>query len=124
MSLIKAYYVHCEGLALARRRGESKADRMVRAVNRCAGATKGNANVTARAARAEAKKTGWVRHTEEFPIINSAPDAGSTKIPFDLCPVCAGELVAPTAPLPVRTQGEADCVAGLAANRETEIPTS
>lgn len=103
MSLDKWYAIGCEGNLLMIRRAMAsetretigsaveagKADR-AKVRDKCAGATE--IKVSARAARAAARLLGYVRYAEDFPLYSGSSDTSTIR--FDLCPNCAGELVA------------------------------
>ena len=87
MSLEKIYRLRCEGPTLARRLGLAVGAQQFVKVQ-CYGRTRTDADSSAKARRT-AKTAGWERRRENFPVLPDHPDAGSTTVPFDLCPSCS-----------------------------------
>lgn len=117
MSLMKSYRLSCEGTDLHIRRelnatGEYETGKPARRRLRdaCAFATREAGS--SKEARSVAVKAGWVRHSETMPIYRGATD--TTVVKYDLCPNCAGELVADgkgtryAAPGPTCTRADCD----------------
>jgi hypothetical protein len=93
MSLLKTYRLGCDSSRLAALRGIPLG---VSAQLVCRAGCSPTAGSAAKARRL-AKKDGWIRHSESFPIIPRTPSAGSSELKFDLCPNCAAALVKPSA---------------------------
>lgn len=119
MSLSKSYQVGCESTDLQMRRLMAKTDASVDWKDALAGTHPERAALredcvyysrreyTSKDARAAAKRDGWVRITEMFPLYRGAAEADNSLVAFDLCPMCAPKML-PKPPLPVRTAGEAE----------------
>jgi len=45
-----------------------------------------------KAARATARKAGWVRYGEAFPLYRGAGPQDTSKLMFDICPGCAPKI--------------------------------
>jgi hypothetical protein len=88
MSLNKTYSLHCDKTALILLRRERPSMDLLRTCLRDT-----PARDSSEEARQTARRLGWVRHSEPFPLIPSNPSVGSSVQKFDLCPNCAGELV-------------------------------
>lgn len=82
MSLHKTYRVQCDGRSLGRHKGIhlgiSPEHQQF-----------GPGSEDSVHARRRAMSAGWKRVTVELPILDSTPSAGTSKVPFDLCPACA-----------------------------------
>lgn len=87
MSLIKRYTIGCNGNDYRRRKGLPYP-----VENGCKGETALPADSSSEAHRT-ARISGWVRHHEDMPILESNPSAGTSKQTFDLCPPCAFTLM-------------------------------
>ncbi|HEY9410310.1 MAG TPA: hypothetical protein VIP77_12075 [Jiangellaceae bacterium] len=93
MSLGKRFYLRCDALNLLIDRDfasgktseQVEANQPERRQLRAGCILLGSGHWTAKEARAEGKKAGWVRHRE--------PDRHGGSTAFDLCPVCAPKLV-------------------------------
>jgi hypothetical protein len=47
--------------------------------------------MSSKAARARAKREGWVRYSERFPLYQGSTD--TTRITLDICPGCVPKLI-------------------------------
>lgn len=82
MSLYKTYRVQCDGRNWAGRTGTflgSNPDHQ----------QFGPGAEDSVHARRRAAVAGWKRVYVELPILDGMPSAGTSKVPFDLCPACA-----------------------------------
>lgn len=105
MSLSKSYEISCEANhVLIRRDQEADVDPDVNRPARIANLSKcvkySERCWSAKDARSTARKAGWIRHAESFPLYRGAGDEDRSKITFDVCPVCIPLVVVPTEPLP------------------------
>lgn len=91
MSLHKSYRLQCDGWDLHHRRG-LPTDKVYGECQIYSESFRVPGASTSKEARRTATAHKWLRHRESFPIFTDRPDAGSTTITFDLCPVCAGKL--------------------------------
>lgn len=95
MSLVKSYHLRCDGIDLSTRRGED-ADTRYERFRSCRVSSKieiSRSEESARKARKAAQAAGWVRHFESFVLNPKHVNAGTTEIPFDLCPNCGKDMV-------------------------------
>lgn len=89
MSLSKSYQVGCDGNSLAIRRNlidkiDPVTTRTERAQMRTGCLYYSLREYSAKNARAQAKRAGWIRHLEEF---------HGAQVPFDICPECAPQVI-------------------------------
>jgi hypothetical protein len=112
MTLIKTYALACEGPSLLMYRervagkthAEIRVDRSGRDALRAKCAMVAPTEVSSQKTRATARRLGWVRHSERFPIYQGATDTSVHR--FDLCPSCHAALSEPAPLAPSALPGE------------------